>query len=98
MIQTVKLRYFRALTSLLRITVVAAVSFGALMSVAGAAGRTGNQSTTKSPVHHKKQVHVSCRQICLADYDVCAAPGAKRGVRSCKTVRNECLAACPAAQ
>ncbi|MDT7602872.1 MAG: hypothetical protein QOF61_869 [Acidobacteriota bacterium] len=87
----------RSLIFLLLTLVAAAGLFGALPSVAGAVGQTSNEAKSRTPVHHRKQVHVSCRQICLADYDACASPGAKRGVRSCKAVRNECLAACPTA-
>jgi len=84
-------------TFLLLTLVVAAGLFSTRSPVAGAAVQNDNQARTRTPAHPRKQVHVSCRQICLSDYDACASLGAKRGVRSCKTVRNECLAACPAA-
>ena len=92
--QCIKLR----LPTLLLLTlVVAAGLFSILSPVAGAAVQNDNQARTRTPAHPRKQVHISCRQICLSDYDACASPGAKRGIRSCKAVRNECLAACPTA-
>jgi hypothetical protein len=87
----------RSIIFLLLTIVVAAGLFGALPPVAGAVVQNDNQAKTRTPAHPRKQVHISCRQICLADYDACASPGAKRGVRSCKAIRNECLAECPTA-
>jgi uncharacterized membrane protein len=93
--QIVKRIKLRLPTFLLLILVVAAGLFSILSPVAGAAVQNDNQARTRTPAHPRKRVHISCRQICLSDYDACASPGAKRGVRSCKAVRNECLAECP---
>lgn len=84
-------------TFLLLTLVVAAGLFSIPSPVAGAAVQNDNQARTRTPAHPRKRVHVSCRQICLSDYDACTSPDAKRGIHSCKAVRNECLAACPTA-
>ena len=89
---------FRLLAILLFSIVAAVGLFGIPPTIAEAVGQNSNQSESRAPVHHKKQVHVSCRQVCLSDYDACKSDGAKRGVHSCRSVRDECFAACPAAQ
>jgi hypothetical protein len=85
----------RLTTFLLLTLVVAAGLFSILSPVAGAAVQNDNQARSRTSAHPRKRVHISCRQLCLSDYDACASPGAKRGIRSCKAVRNECLAECP---
>jgi hypothetical protein len=95
--QIMKRIRLRSSILLLFILVAAVGLFGTHPSVAGAVVQNDNQAKTRTPTHPRKQVHVSCRQICLADYDACVSSGAKRGVRSCKAVRNECQAACPTA-
>jgi hypothetical protein len=87
----------RAITQISWNTTTAGL-LGSRLSVAGTLGQNSHQSKTRAPVHHRKQVHISCRQICLSDYEACKSPGVKRGVRSCKAVYNECVAECPPAQ
>jgi hypothetical protein len=100
MIQTRKRINLRSIIFLLLIGVAAVGLCGALLPVsAAAAGQNSNQARTRTPVHPRKQVHISCRQICLADYDACKDShkrGARHGV--CETSRSECLAECSPAK
>jgi hypothetical protein len=99
MMQIIKRVNLRLLIFLLLFAVAAAGSFGALLPVAAAAGQNSNQEKSRTPVHPRKRVRVSCKQICLADYDACK-DSHKRGARHgyCETTRSECLAACPPAK
>jgi hypothetical protein len=99
MMQIIKRLHLRSLIFLLLIAIAAADLFSASPLVSAAAVQNSNQAKTRTPVHHRKKVNVSCRQICLADYDACK-DSHKRGARHgyCETTRSECLAACPPAQ
>jgi hypothetical protein len=99
MMQIIKRLHLSSLIFLLLLAVAATGLFGALPRIAQAAGQNNNQAKTRTPVHHRKKVNVSCKQICLTDYDACK-DSHKRGARHgfCETTRSECLAACPPAQ
>ena len=97
--QIIKRINLRLLTFLLLLAVAAAGLLGALPRIAAATGQNSNQAKTRAPVNHRKKVDISCKQICLADYDACK-DSHKRGARHgyCETNRSECLAACPSPQ
>ena len=88
----------RAFVFLLLIAAVIAGAFAGFATVAQAAGQNRNQSGARMPVHHRKHISVSCRQLCEASYDECKASGKKKGIHSCKRVYAECLSECTTGQ
>lgn len=89
-----KLMNLKTVTFLLLISLVNVGVFSGLTTVALASGQSNSQSVTRAPVHHKKHISVSCRQLCEAGYQDCKTSGKKKGIHSCKRVYDECLDEC----
>lgn len=88
----------RALAFLLLIAVVVAGALAGATTVSQAARQNKTQSGSSMPVHHRKHISVSCRQLCEAGYEDCKAGGKKKGTHSCKRVYDECLSECATGQ